>query len=416
MLASVKILNYRIYLREFLIIFFCYLLTEQCFAWLFVPDAQITAVFVKLVSIAVYAFILADFKNLQLAERIITGIVTVLLLQLMMQSLILYGVPFKHFEIYTVLSAIPFVIFTKSMMRKLNADLLGFVAGFYLVVYLVFMALHGKQFSFSLEHIEPNSGPFSGDTRIIHAHSIFMMIIPFLWYLNDFIMRPKGKTFLLFILCFTIIVVHQHRSVWSSAIFATVIYFALIFRTNRQALRGIPALLTLTILLGMSALYYISSIWPDMLSFFGQRFTEILNPEASHGTGGFRMEQREAYLTFIKQKPLFGWSFEGYDLKNPLVDWWDDNTGHHFHEGFVEILFYHGVFGFLLKFSFLIFISVKALSRNLSNRAVVLIPFCICGLMFSLNYVLPFVFWGHAGMCLYYLEKEKNAAFLKSNN
>jgi hypothetical protein len=416
MVTSFKILNYRIFLKEFLVIFFCYLLTEQCFAWLFIPNAQVTAIFVKLVSIAVYAFVLVNYRNLQLIEQVIIGIVTVLLLKLVIQSLILYGVPFKHFEIYTVLSAIPFVIFTKSMMRKLNADLLGFIAGFYLVVYLIFMALHGAQFSFSLEHIEPNSGPFSGDTRIIHAHSIFMMIIPFLWYLNDFILRPKGRSFLLFILCFTIIVIHQHRSVWSSAIFATVIYFALIFRTNRQALRGIPALLTLLGLLSLSALYYISSIWPDMLSFFGQRFTEILNPEAAHGTGGFRMEQREAYLTFIKEKPILGWAFEGYDLKNPLVDWWEDNTGHHFHEGFVEILFYHGVFGFLLKFSFLLFIVIKALSRNLSNRAVVLMPFCISGLMFSLNYVLPFIFWAHVGMCLYYLESAKNAVFLKLNH
>ncbi len=413
MIATIKILNYRIYLKEFLAIFFCYLLTEQCFAWLFIPNAQVTAIFVKLVSIAVYGLVIANFRSLQLVEKIVVGIFTCLLIKLVIQSFILYGVPFKHFEIYTVLSAIVYVIFIKSLLRKFNADLLGFVAGFYLVVYLVFMALYGHQFSFSLEHIELNSGPFSGDTRIIHAHSVFMMIIPFLWYLNEFIMRPKGKSFLLFVLCFSIIVIHQHRSVWSSAIFATVIYLALLFRTNRQSLRGIPALLTLTVLISISVLYYISSVWPEMLSFFGQRFNEILNPDSGKGTGGFRMEQREVYFNFIKERPFFGWAFEGYELKNPLVDWWDENTGHHFHEGFVEILFYHGVFGFLLKFTFLIFLCIRSLHKNLSNRAVVLIPFCISGLMFSLNYVLPFVFWAHAGMCLYYLERERNAFFLK---
>lgn len=416
MIATVKILNHRIYLKEFLVIFFCYLIAEPCFSWLFVQNAQITTIAVKVISIGAFAFILTDIRNLKPTEKVFIGIFTIFLIKLVLESLIKYGAIFKHFEIYTVLAGIVYTIFIKSVMRKFNADLLGFVAGFYLVTYIVFMALFGHQFSFSLEHIDSNSGPFSGDSRIIHAHSVFMLIIPYLFYLNEFITKQKTKSFLLFALCFVIILIHQHRSVWSSAIVATLVYFFLILRTNRKALTGIPTFLTISVIMGFVALYYVSSISPGMLSFFGERFAEILNPESEGGTGGFRFEQRDMYFNFIKERPLFGWSFDGYQLENPLVDWWDANTGHHFHEGFIEILFYHGIFGLLFKFSFILYIAVKAFKKKLSNQAAVLIPFCICGAVFALNYVLPFIFWGHVGMCLYYLEKDTNLSFLKSGS
>jgi hypothetical protein len=34
-----------------------------------------------------------------------------------------------------------------------------------------------------------------------------------------------------------------------------------------------------------------------------------------------------------------------------------------------------------------------------------LIAFSLSGFIFSFNYVLPLIFWGHVGLCLYYLEK-----------
>lgn len=408
MITSVKIFNYRIYLQELLIILFCYLIVEKCFAWFFTQNAYVNVVAVKALSLLIYGYVLIDFKNLHWKEKIYVGLFSVLIVKLILQSFIEYQVPFRNFEIYTVIFPIVYTVFIKSVMRKMNADLLGFVAGFYLVTYLVFMALFGHRFSFSLEHIEPNSGPFSGDTRIIHAHSIFMMIIPFLWYLNKFITRQTLQSFFLFALCFTIILIHQHRSVWSSAIFATLIYFFLVLRTNKKALTGIASLTVTSFLVTIIALYYVSSISPRLLDFFSNRFAEILNPSTESGTGGFRIEQREMYMNFIREKPLLGWTFEGYSLPNPLVDWWDANTGHHFHEGFIEILFYHGIIGLLFKFSFLIYIAYKAFSSNISNRAVVLIPFCLSGLIFSLSYVAPLIYWGHVGMCLYYLETNKN--------
>lgn len=93
-------------------------------------------------------------------------------------------------------------------------------------------------------------------------------------------------------------------------------------------------------------------------------------------------------------------------MTNPLVDWWPPDTGQHFHDGYIEMLFYHGITGLLFKYAVLLYLVVKAWSRRLNGQAMILIAFCVSGLLFSFNYVLPLVFWGHVGMCLYYLRRE----------
>ncbi|MEJ7769098.1 MAG: hypothetical protein WKF89_14870, partial [Chitinophagaceae bacterium] len=50
---------------------------------------------------------------------------------------------------------------------------------------------------------------------------------------------------------------------------------------------------------------------------------------------------------------------------------------------------------------------VKVFSKKLSENSIILISFGIAGIVFSFNYVLPLIFWGHVGMCLYYLEKKE---------
>lgn len=407
MRTSVKLFNYRIYLKEFLTIFFCYLFFEECLSWIFTQNAYVNNVTVKAIGIGIYAYVLTDLKSLKVSEKIFVGLFTLLMAKLVFESLTYFRAPFKYFEVFTVIFPVIYTIFIKVLFRKLNADILEFVAGFYLLMYLVFMALFGHEFSFSLSFTSYNTGPFSGDSRIIHAHSIFMMIIPFLWYLHKFITTQRANAFFLFVLCFTIIVIHQHRSVWSCAIFASLVYFILLVRNNRKAMSGLTAFMVISVSMLLFAVTIISSTSPELVSFFSDRFSEILNPAKEGSTGGFRLEQTAIYLGYIVEKPFMGWTFEGYQMENPYVDWWESGTGHHFHQGFIEILFYHGIAGLLLKYSFLFYLIYKAFSKKLRPEAVMLIPFCISGLLFSFNYTLPIIFWGHVGMCLYYLEKQE---------
>ncbi|MBC7757635.1 MAG: hypothetical protein H7069_02175, partial [Phormidesmis sp. FL-bin-119] len=90
-----------------------------------------------------------------------------------------------------------------------------------------------------------------------------------------------------------------------------------------------------------------------------------------------------------------------------LVDWWPEKSGQHFHEGFMEMLFYHGFFGLILKYFYVLYLGYKAFTKNLDPKAIILIAFSLSGLLFSLSYVLPLIYWGHVGICLYYLERNR---------
>ncbi len=411
----IRLFNYRFHLNEFILLFLTYFFAEGVFSWLLIPSSAITLNYAKVLSLLVYGFVLFYFKRLKRSEKIVIGLFTVLMIKLVFESLVTYGTFFQQFTLFSVVYPVVYVIFIKAVCRSFDFDLLEFIAKFYLFTYILFMLVYGHGFSFSLEQVDMDDyGPFSGDSRIIHARSILMIIIPYLWYLNKYIQTRKWSNLLWFFLCFTIILIHQHRSVWSCTIFATVFYILLALKSSRKNASGFFNLVTILLLAGSLALVYLSNLYPGFLSFMSDRFSEILNPAKEGSTGNFRIDQTEVYGEMIKQKPWLGWSFGGFYVRNPLVDWWDENSGQHFHEGFIEILFYHGIAGLLLKYFFLGVILIKAFTRTLSQQAIILIPFCVSGLLFSLSYVLPVVFWAHVGLCLYYLEKKNETDDLHS--
>ncbi len=403
----IKIFNYQFYLKEILVIFFSYLLMENIFSWLVMPNSVIVLAYEKLMSIAIFAYVMYNFNNLKRDEKIFIGFFSIVLLRLVFESLFYYGTVFQQFTMFTVLFPVVFTVFIKCVCRSLELDFLEFTAKFYLFTYIVFMAIYGRSFSFSLNSIEMvDYGPFSGDSRIIHARSIFMMIIPLIWFLHQFLKSHHYKHLIPFMFCVLVIFIHQHRSVWASAIVALLVY---LFASLRNHIIKVPKVLNFgfgAVILTIIALFFVSNLVPGFTDFMADRFSEIFDPAKEDSTGKFRDDQRVVYFDLFLQKPVFGWTFEGFELPNPLVDWWPEKTGQHFHEGYMEMLFYHGIVGLLLKYSFLIYILVKAFSKKLSGESIILIGFSIAGLVFSFSYVLPLIFWGHVGMCLYYLEKK----------
>lgn len=407
MSSTVKIFGYEFEVRDMLVVFFSYLLIENIFSWLVLPNSIILLLYEKIVGILVFAYVMYNFANLKLGEKIIMGLMSAILLRLIFESMIDYGTIFQQLTLFTILVPVAYVVFIKAVARTLDLDILKFIANFYIFTYVVFMAIYGRGFSFSLATVVMvDYGPFSGDTRVIHARSIFMMIIPMLFYFHQFIQAGKLKFFLPFALCFIVILIHQHRSVWASALFAIGIY---LFMALRNKLIPLPKILQLilggTVILVL-ATFVISQVFPGMIKFFADRFSEIFDPTREDGTGKFRADQRRVYFPMVLEKPFFGWTFKGFEMENPLVDWWPAKSGQHFHEGYMEMLFYHGIFGLVLKYFYLAYLAVKSFSRKLNQEAVVLIAFSVSGLIFSFSYVLPLVFWGHVGLCLYYLERE----------
>ena len=308
---------------------------------------------------------------------------------------------------FYILFPVIFALFIKYVNRLYDFDLLEFLAKFYLYGYIVFMVIYGRGFSFSLAEIEMNDyGPFSGDGRILHSSKIYMLVIPFLWYLHNFISSNKSKFLIPLLFCFIVILIHQHRSVWSCCILSILIYLFLITRQNKNSISKIASFSMGSVLLVVIVLFFISNLFPDFLGFFADRFSEIFDPAKEDSTGKFRVDQREVYFKLFLQRPIFGWTFEGFEMPNPLVDWWPEKTGQHFHEGYMEMLFYQGIVGFIFKFSLFIVIAYKAFSKKITEQSIILISFCLSGLLYCFNYVLPLIFYGHIGLCLYYLEKD----------
>lgn len=403
----IKIFNYRFTIKEFLILFFGYLFMEQIFSWLFAPTSAIIQPYQKAFGFVIYAYMLINIKQYKLNEQLFMGIFALILLRLVLESLYVYNTIFQQLTMYYVLFPAVYALFIKNLCRTYDFDLLEFMVKFYLYTYIIFMAIYGRGFSFSLEGLDlEDLGVFSGDGRIIHATSLFMMILPFIWYLNKFIKSKKGKDVIPLAFCFIVILIHQHRSVWSSCIMALFIYLGISMRVNKETVPRIWGLAVGGVIALFFTYFFVSTLFPELTDFLGERFSEIFDPNQQESTGRFRIEQREVYGTLFLERPIFGWTFEGFEMPNPMVDWWPEKTGQHFHEGFMEILFYHGIVGLLFKYSFLFYLLVRAFSRKLSEETIILMAFCLSGLLFSLSYVPQTVFWGHIGLCLYYLEKD----------
>jgi hypothetical protein len=404
----IKIFGYQFYLKEFLIILFSYLLMENVFSWLIMPNSVILLLYEKILSLVIFGIVLYNFTNLKKNEKIYIGLFCFVMIRLVFVSIFNYGNVFEQFTMFTILFPVVYTIYIKCICRSLELDFLEFLAKFYIGIYVIMMVIYGRGFSFSLASVEMDDyGPFSGDSRIIHARSILMMIIPMLWYFNKFLKTYHWKHFLLFAFCLVVIVIHQHRSVWASAIFASMIYLIGVVRNKLLSIPKIFNLVFASVIVVMLLGIIMIHVAPQFTDFLSDRFSEILDPTREGGTGEFRQQQRDVYLALATKKPVFGWTFEGFDMPNPLVDWWPEKTGQHFHEGYVEMLFYHGIVGFLLKYWFLFYLTVKVFNKKISQESIILIAFSISGLIFSFSYVLPLVFWGHVGLCLYYLEKDE---------
>ena len=406
--AIVRIFNYRFYVKEILLVFATYLLMEGIFSWLFMPVSLIVLAYEKGLSLLIYGFMLYSYLKLKRDERIYVGLFTIFILKLVFESLFEYGTPVRQFTMFTVLYPVIFVVFIKYICREYELDLLEFIAKFYLATYIAFMAIYGHQFSLSLDAIEMNDyGPFSGDGRIIHARSVFMLIIPLVWFLHQYTLRKKLITLLIVLLCATAIIMHQHRSVWSSALVALMLYGYISIRNNKNVTGRFFSIFMGSLMMLLVVYFFVSNLYPQLVEFLGDRFSDIFNPSKEGSTGNFRIAQREVYFKMFLDRPFFGWTNEGFEMDNPLVDWWPKNSGQHFHETYMEMLFYHGLAGFFLKFSFLFYLLYNMFSRKLAQESIILLSVCIAGMVFAFNYVLPLVYWGHVGLCLYYIEKDK---------
>ncbi|MDF2432574.1 MAG: hypothetical protein JWP44_2205, partial [Mucilaginibacter sp.] len=142
----IKIFGYQFYVKEFLVIFFTYLMMENIFSWLVVPSSFVLIAFEKLSSLAIFAFVLYNFTNLKRNEKIYIGVFCFLLLRLVFVSIFQYNNVFEQLTMFSILYPVVFTIYIKCVCRSLDLDFLEFLAKFYICVYLVIMIIYGRGF------------------------------------------------------------------------------------------------------------------------------------------------------------------------------------------------------------------------------------------------------------------------------
>lgn len=351
-------------------------------------------------------YIIVKFNKLYKADRIAILIFSILLLKLIIESLMGYGSMLVYPSVAAVIFPFVYVYTIKTFIRNIEVDFVSLLSKTIIIFYFIFMIIYGKDFDFFVTpvHLE-ETGPFSGDTRVLHANSILLLVIPFLFFLNKLLKKVTLISIAGFFVTFLIILIHQHRTVWVFTTLATGFFFYLNNREPTSSVKlkkGIKIILILIV-----GFIFLFIFLPDLQNLFIERLVDIADPLNEDNTGGFRYLQILAYLDYFVKKPLFGWTFSGFELPNPFNSGvWEEGTGHHFHDAYIEVLFYFGITGLLLKYYPLYKIAKQATKNKLSENSKILSAFCISGFLYSFSYVPPLAFWAVVGICLFYIEKD----------
>jgi O-antigen ligase len=386
---------------KLLIIFLLFFLTIETISYLLIKDDGLITIYIKLLSTFCLIYVLFSIFRWSYLDKMAVAIFAILFLKMILESLIFYGSPLVYPSVLAVIFPFLYAYFAKNLFRRLNVDILEVLIVFIFIGYFVFMLFYGHDFDFSNTPMEQDPGPFSGDSRVLHANSILLILLPFLFFLNKIL--SSQKTYFSiggFVLSLIIIIIHQHRTVWVTTIFSTML---LLFMKggNRKMFKRLFLLLIVTIGLLVVLIFAI----PGFSQLLAERFMDVLDPLNEENTGGFRYLQILSYLNYFIQKPLFGWGFSGFELPNPFVDVWEEGTGHHFHDAYIEVLFYFGITGLLLKF-FPLYSIARKLRKQLSDKSKVLAAFSVSGFVYAFSYVPPLIFWGIVGLCMYYIDRD----------
>lgn len=221
---------------------------------------------------------------------------------------------------------------------------------------LVWLILLGLGLNLALYNRDALSlSAFLNNDRGFSVTSAYLFLVVALLCLNWFLTQGRVLYVLLFIGCLGMIVFLQHRTVW--------ICTAISLPLNLLLLRRVPAFRLTTsrvlILVGLPVL--IASLGgvaavldnPQVVQKLAGSIEDIQHPD-KQGTGSWRMQQYDAYLPFVDERPIAGWRLEGFEVpvqfysEETNTPIWDNFTGHHFHSFYLDRLFYFGLLGVLL--------------------------------------------------------------------
>lgn len=244
--------------------------------------------------------------------------------------------------------------------------------------------------------------------------SVYLLLIPCLYFFNKLLYTYRQKYLYLFLLTLFFIVFLQHRTVWIATVVSitvSCILFVWKSKMNFSIARIMPSLLLIAIVFFIGFELVILKN-PEILDKLETRAMEIFDPTGEN-TAGWRYDQFISYWPFIEENMLAGLRFEGYELPVQFyvhdtdeLRFFDD-TGHHFHSFYTDILFYHGLVGFLLmSFPIIYYMRQAFLKNKITLIEAVLLAFICNGFFYGVSYWLPSYFFALLGIGLRFNEME----------
>ena len=398
---------------KFLVAFFVLIITADNISYLLMRNDANVSIYQKTLLSTITVVSLVFFLKWRRSDRICFYFFIFLLAKLILESFIAYGSFLVYPSVVAVIYPFLYVYFVKNLFRKLKIDIFGILLVSIFIGYFIFMLMYGEDFGFSnTPLVYDETGPFSGDTRILHANSVLLVVLPFLYFVNKIVFGRKSFIAISgFAVSLGVILIHQHRTVWVTTIFSSLI---LIFLKGKA--KNVIRKLLFSLLWFLIVFVILIQIIPGFSNLLVERFSDVFDPLRDASTSGFRFLQILSYLNYFIQKPIFGWTFSGFELSNPFITYWEEGTGHHFHNSYIEVLFYFGIIGCLMKY-YPLYSVAKKINKQVSDQSKILGAFCISGFLYSFSYVPPLIFWGIVGVCLYNIEKDlKNLEIAKQNN
>jgi len=243
--------------------------------------------------------------------------------------------------------------------------------------------------------------------RTISSHTTLFLVFLVIFLLYKFFQKPSLFMLPIMLFCFIVIVTESHRSVWLAAITALLMSSLLVLRNKNSRLKiknfWLVACMLISFLLILS---YGQNI--KYLDFLTTRLDDVYKFSYIYGTGMFRYRQYEHYLPYIMNNFFLGMRFSGFELPALYRAWSGDWSGHLFHSGYLNIFFYHGLFGFYLLYSPALYYIFKVLSlKTYGSDVITVTSFVAACIVYSLAYQPDIIFFALLGVGFALLETEQ---------
>ena len=255
---------------------------------------------------------------------------------------------------------------------------------------------------------------FLDNERGFASTSAMLLLLPTLYYFNQYLTRGGLLRLLTFFMGAALIIFLQHRSVWVAmgaalALNAVLLLLGRVEGARLSSARLLPMVLLPLFVLVSGGLVALSD--PHVVKKLEASLNDIAHPN-TRGTGSWRMKQFEVYQPYLAEYPVAGMRLKGFELPVQFYTLaangggdeqvWTDGTGHHFHSFYVDRLFYFGGLGVLLT----LLVPLLVLGRRLLSRAplppasAALAVFTLSSLVYSISYDWPLYFFGLLGLSL----------------